>query len=172
MQGAPLFAVSFAPERQMDSFPVDVEVDIDPEQVVRWLMVERERGGSGLEITAWRQNESRPVAPVTDDKLGDEEREDLSADATIARLEVTPTHEDWRLVISVETELEPVVPEEDAGEDEGEPVDLDTFYLDFLRSPRSTVSIAAEAESVEGKAHLEQLIRAIETNSHVPQGLV
>jgi hypothetical protein len=156
----------------MESYPVDVEVDIDPEQVVRWLMVERERGGSGLEIKAWRQNESRPIAPVTDDKLGDEEREDLSAEATMAQLEVTPTHEDWRLIISVETELEPIMPEEDADEGEGEPIDLDDFYLEFLRSPRSTVSIAAEAESVEGKAHLEQLIQAIETNSHVPQGLV
>ena len=157
----------------MESYPVDVEVDIDPEQVVRWLMVERERGGSGLEIRARRANETRTIAPVLEDRLGDEEREDLNAEATLARLEVTPAHAvGWRLVISVETELEPIVPEEDADEGEGEPIDLDDFYLEFLRSPRSTVSIAAEAESVEGKAHLEQLIRAIETNSHVPQGLV
>jgi hypothetical protein len=94
----------------MESYPVDV--DIDPEQVVRWLMVERQRGGSGLEIRAWRVNERRPIAASLEDRLGDEEREDINDEATMARLEVSPAHaEGWRIVISVEAEVHPIVPD-------------------------------------------------------------
>jgi hypothetical protein len=154
----------------MESYPV--EIDIDPEQVVRWLMVERQRGGSGLQINAWRIGEIHPLAPRVEDGLGDEEREDLSDEATVARLEVAPTHagEGWRMVISVEAELEPFVPGEDSAEDEQEPIDLDTFYLDFIRPARGVASISAEADSAEAESHLDQLIRAIETNAHVPEG--
>jgi hypothetical protein len=154
----------------MESYPVDI--DIDPEQVVRWLMVERQRGGAGLDISAWRINQRRPIEPSVEDGFGDEEREDLSDEVTVAELAITPAHagEPWRIVVSVEVELEPIVPGEDAAENERKPIDLDTFYLDFIRSDRGTANVTAEAESTAAESHLDQLLRAIETNNHVPEG--
>lgn len=152
----------------MNSYPVDT----DPEQVVRWLMVEQQRGASGLEISVRRINETHPIRPRAEDRLGDQESEDLSDEATVARLEISPTHasEGWRLVVSVEDELQPFDPEEDSPEEEEEePIDLDTFYLDFIRSGRGTTSITAETEGTEGAAHLARLLHAIETNTHVPE---
>lgn len=152
----------------MESFPVD----IDPEQLVRWLMVERRRGGSGLEIRAWRVNESHPVDSRLEDRLGDEEREDINDETTVARLEISPAHaaEKWRIVISVETEIQPIDPDQDSPDDDEEPIDLETFYLDFLRSPSTTTTIAAQAESAEAERHLRRFLGAVEADAHVPEG--
>lgn len=137
----------------MESYPVDI--DIDPEQVVRWLLVERQRGGgSGLNISAWRLNQRLPVEPGVEDRFGEEEeREDLRDEVTMAELVIAPTHtgEGWRMVVSVEVELEPIVPGEDSAETEREPIDLDGFYLDFVRSGRGAASVTAEAESPRRK---------------------
>lgn len=153
----------------MEGYPV--EIDIDPEQIVRWLLVERQRGGSGLDISAWRLNQGRAVESAVADRFGDEERE-LRDEVTMAQLVIAPAHrgEGWRLVVSVEVELQPMVPGEDSAETEREPIDLDTFYLDFVRPGRGTASVAAEAESTEAEAHLDLLLHTIETNAHVPQG--
>ena len=45
----------------MENYPVDI--DIDPEQIVRWLMVERQRGASDLDIGAWRLNQGVRSSP-------------------------------------------------------------------------------------------------------------
>ena len=108
-----------------------------------------------------------------EDGFGDEEREDLNDEVTVAQLVITPSHagEGWRIVVSVEVELEPIARGEDSAEEEPVPIDLDTFYLDFIRSGRGTASVAAEAESTEAEAYLERLVHTIETNIHVPDGL-
>ena len=67
-------------------------------------------------------------------------------------------------------ELEPFVLSEDSEEEEPEPIDLETFCLEFVRPGRATITISAEAESTEAEAHLGQRIHAIETNVHVPEG--
>lgn len=153
----------------MANYPV--EVDVDPEQVVRWLLVERQKGGTSLETRAWRVNENHPIARPLEQRLGDEDLEDISDEATVARLEISPAHaEGWRIVISAEAEIQPIAPEEDSAEDEEEPIDLDAFYTDFVRSPRTTTTISAEAESPEAQAHLERFIHGIETDAHVPEG--
>jgi len=154
----------------MESYPVDVE--IDPEQVVRWLMVERQNGATGLDIGAWRFNRRRPVEPRAEARFGDEEREDLNDEVTVAQLVITPSHvgEGWRIVVSAEVELEPIVPGEESGDVVHEPIDLDTFYLDFIRPEHCMTSVAAEVESAAAKAHLDQLLHAIETNIHAPHG--
>jgi hypothetical protein len=55
-------------------------------------------------------------------------------------------------------------------ENEREPIDLDTFYLDFVRPGRGMAPVTAEVESGEAEAHLDQLLQAVETNTHVPAG--
>lgn len=151
----------------MSSYPVD----IDPEQVVRWLIVERQRGTSDLEITVRRSNETQPIQPRAKDRLGDAEREDLHDEATVARLEVSPVHasKGWRLVIEVEGEPQSLEPEEEFEEDGEEPIDLDTFYLQYMRSGHGTARISAETEGPAAEVQLSELLQAIGTDAHVPE---
>jgi hypothetical protein len=154
----------------MDSYPVDV--DVDPEQVVRWLLVERQRGGSGLRTSAWLSSERHPLLARMEDRLGDEEREDLADETSVATLEIAPVHASggWRMVISVAGESDPLADGEAPPGEVRESLELDSFYLDFLRPARCTVSVAAEVDSPEGEANLRWLLQAIETNAHVPLG--
>ncbi|MBS0518215.1 MAG: hypothetical protein JSR90_05955 [Proteobacteria bacterium] len=153
----------------MEIYPVDT----DPEQVIRWLMVERARGAYGLQVTASRISDSHGLdESQLELGLGDEEREDLSEEVTIAQLEIAPLHtsEGWRLTVSVEDELHPSESEEEEEEEEEDEIDLDTFYLEFIRPGHGTVSVIAEVDGPDGVAHLDRLLKAIETNTHVPEG--
>lgn len=143
-------------------------VEIDPEQVVRWLMVERERSPSALIVEARRVSEIRPIQERPELRLGDEEREDLGDKTTTAVLEVRPRHanEGWRMTICVEDEFCP----SESGSENEEPIDLDTFYLDYIRSGRGTVAIAAEVDGPPGKLHLHQFLDSVVTNAHPPGG--
>ena len=68
----------------IESFPVD----IDPAQVVRWLMTERAARRTALTTSARYVTEVRKIPMRSELHLGDEEREDLSEVATIATLEI------------------------------------------------------------------------------------
>lgn len=65
----------------MESFAVD----IDPGQVVRWIMAEHRIASSTLKTVARRVTEVREIPARSTDHLGDEEREDLSEVATPGR---------------------------------------------------------------------------------------
>ncbi|SKA35904.1 hypothetical protein SAMN02745126_05744 [Enhydrobacter aerosaccus] len=151
----------------METYPVDT----DPEQIVRWLLVERERGTTSLDVVASRINELESFADQPQLPLGDEDRDDLSEQVTVAMLEIMPRHaaHEWRLTISVEEDL---TPSESDNEDEEEEIDLDAFYLEFIRPGRGTVNVMAEAEDADAEADLNRLLAAIETNIHVPDGSI
>jgi hypothetical protein len=145
----------------MDSYPVDLE----PEQVVRWLLAEQAAGSLQLRLNAQRSAEIHEIPARPELHLGDEEREDLSELATIATLEVAPLRasDGWRLIIVVEDEG-PRVLESRFGTEQS--IDLNTFYRAFLRPGRGTASLTAEVEGRDGKARLSGFLRAIETNAH------
>ncbi len=65
----------------MESF----EVDIDPGQVVRWIMAEHKTAPSSFKASARRTTEVRELPARREYHLGDEEREDLSEVATVSR---------------------------------------------------------------------------------------
>ena len=149
----------------MDTYSVET----DPEQVVRWLMVERQIGSPGLVINAQRVNEMQAVERNSEAPLDEQDHEDLSDTTTIATLEVAPIHarEGWRLIVAVQEELRPCDPdEEDSQEENVEPIDLNTFYLEFIRPGRGTASVSAEVEDAQGETRLAELPQSIETNSH------
>jgi len=148
----------------VESYPIDV----DPEQVVRWLMAEQAAGSLRLRLSARRLAEVRRIPLQAEFHLGDEEREDLSEIAMIGTLEVAPLHasDGWRLTVVAEDESRPRVVHARSSE---QSIDLDTFYREFLWRGRGTASIEAEVDGPEGEAHLARLIDAIETNSH-PNG--
>lgn len=145
----------------MESYPVDT----DPEQVVRWLMVEQRLGAPLLEITARRGLEAQDIPAQQDLRLGDEEREDLSDAETVATLEIAPIHagDGWRLTVIVEDEPGSRDPDE-VSEDEA--IDLETFYSEFVRPGRGTARLVAEVEGPDAEARLARLLAAVETNAH------
>ena len=146
----------------METYPVD----LDPEQIVRWLMVEQQAAPSTFRITARRTTEVRDVPARRELHMGDEEREDLSEIATIATLEIAPIHasDGWLLTVAVEDEAGPPVAE---GE---EKIDLATFYSKFIRPGRGISNVVAEVENAQAKARMTRLLHAIDRNRHVPAG--
>ena len=144
-------------------------VDIDPEQVVRWVKAECEAVPSSLTVTARRTRELREIPLRKETHLGDEERQDLTEIDTIATLEIAPAHasEGWLLSVVVEDELGPRL--SDVGRDD-EPseqvIDLGTFDKEFIRPGRGTATVVAEVRDSAAKQHLTRLFNAIETNRH------
>jgi len=148
----------------METFPVD----IDPEQIVRWVMAEHRALPSAFRISAWRATEMREIPNRKEIHLGDQEREDMSEVATIATLEIATfhSHDAWRLIVIVEDEGGPRVPDRSAAADGEEEIDLGTFYEEFIRSGRGSVNVTAEFEDSTAKAHITRLLNRIETNRH------
>jgi hypothetical protein len=138
-------------------------VDIDPEQIVRWVMAEHEAAPSTLKTVARRTTEVRQIPARREFHLGDEEREDLSEVATIATLEIAPARaaDGWLLTVVVEDEVGPSIPQE-------EQIDLGTFYKQFIRPGRGSASVTAEVENSAAEAHIASLLDAIERNRHSP----
>ena len=150
----------------MQTYPVD----IDPKQVVQWLVAEHEVAPSGFRIQARRSIETRDIPLQKELHLGDEEREDLSEVATVATLEIAPVHagDGWLLKVVVEDELGPRGPERAAAVESDEQIDLGAFYSQFIRPGRGTANVVAEVENSTAEARLSRLLGAIERNQHEP----
>ncbi len=151
----------------VESFPVD----IDPAQVVRWLMTERAATRSALTTTVNCLTEVRQIPMRSEFHLGDEEREDLSELATVATLEIAPRHEreGWLLTVTVEDEIGPRVLSNGLGPGAEQQIDLGTFYNKFIRPGRGVASVAARADSSSARTKLNYLLSAIERNQHVAE---
>ena len=145
----------------METYPVD----LDPEQLVRWIVAEQKAAPSAFRVSARCTTEVRVIPNRKELHLGDEEREDLREMATIATLEIAPWHssDGWLLTVAVEDETGPSVVEG------GEKIDLGTFYKEFIRRGRGTSNVSAEVDSAEAKARLTRLLDTIETNCHAPK---
>lgn len=148
----------------MQTYPVE----IDPEQIVRWVKLESDTAPSRFRIVARRAQEVREIPVRRETHLGDEEREDLTEIATIATLEIAPAHasDGWLLTVVVEDELGPRIPEEGAVTEAEQQIDLGTFYNEFIRKGRGSAYAIAEVEDPAAQARLTGLLSAIETNRH------
>ena len=148
----------------MESFPVD----IDAEQIVRWVMAEQAAAPSTFKTTARRMTEVREIPARREYHLGDEEREDLSEVATIATLEIAPAHagDGWLLTVTVEDEIGPRVSGEGAAAEAEQQIDLGTFYSTFIRPERGTANVVAEVDSPSARASVTRLLSSIERNRH------
>ncbi len=147
----------------MENYPIDLE----PRQIVRWIIAESQIAPHEFKATARREVETRALPTRKELRLGDEERDDLSETATIATLEIAPAQatEGWRLKITVEDELGPQPLGRSAAGQERE-MDVAAFYDSFLRQDRGLAVAAADVEGPEGEAHLARLLEDIETNRH------
>lgn len=151
-------------EETVTTYPIDIE----PEQIVRWLMSEQDITPSLFRFDARRAVEVRDIPPRPDLHLGDEEREDLTEVATIATLEVTPAiaGDGWSLKITVEDEAGPRVPDRSAAIDAEQRIDLGAFYRQFIASGRGVATATAEVRDEAAGRHLKQLLDAILVDRH------
>ena len=150
----------------MEPFPVD----IDPKQIVHWVIAEHRLSPSSLKTLARRTTEVRQIPARADLHLGDEEREDLSEVATVATLEITPAHpsDGWRMTVTVEDEIGPRGPGRGTMVEDEQEIDLETFNSLFIRPERGTATAVAQADNAAAEARLSRLIASIETNRHGP----
>jgi hypothetical protein len=150
----------------MEPFPVD----IDPKQIVRWMIAEHRVTPSSLKIAARRTIEVRQIPAREDLHLGDEEREDLSEVATVATLEIAPAHpsEGWLMTITVEDEIGPRGPGRGTMVEDDEQIDLETFNSLFIRPERGTATVVAQADNTAAAARISSLLASIENNRHGP----
>jgi hypothetical protein len=151
----------------MESYPVD----IDPDQIVRWVKAEHDAAPSAFRIAARRSREVQELPVRSEDHLGDEEREDLSEIATVATLEIAPVHagDGWLLSVVIEDEVGPRVPDAGNSGDTEETIDLGTFYNEFIRRGRGNANVIAEVDGPAAKEHIARLLSAIEKNRHAPE---
>jgi hypothetical protein len=150
----------------MEPFPVD----IDPKQIVRWLIAEHRIIPSSLKIAARRTTEVREIPTRGDLHLGDEEREDLSEVAAVATLEIAPPHPSggWLMTISVEDEIGPRGPGRGMMVEDDQEMDLETFNSLFIRPERGTATVVAQADDAAAEVRLSSLLASIENDQHGP----
>ena len=149
----------------METYPVD----IDPMQVVRWIMAEHEAAPASFKVSARRTTETREIAFRKEIHLGDEEREDLSEIATIASLDVSPipASDGWLLSIVVEDKSGPRISLGGTTAEAEQQIDLGTFYNEYIRPGRGTANVVVEVEGPAARARVTRLLDAIEKNRHV-----
>jgi hypothetical protein len=150
----------------MQTYPLDIE----PEQVVRWIIAEHDAAPSPFKVAARRVNEVRQIPLRREFHLGDQEREDLSEVATIATLELAPGHagEGWSLTVVVEDEAGSRVIESGAPGEREEGMDLRIFEREFMRQGRGIASVIAQVEDAAAEARMARLLSAIKANRHSP----
>jgi hypothetical protein len=148
----------------METYPID----LDAEQIVRWVMAENRAVPSVFRITATRTTETREIPARQELRLGDEEREDLSEIATIGTLEIAPSdpQDGWRLKIVFEDEAGPRTLHRASVIGGEEEIDLATIYRDFVQRQRGTADVTASVDHPLGKSRLNRLLSKIETNRH------
>lgn len=150
----------------MDAYPVD----IDPGQIVRWVMAENKTGPHRLSVRARRVLEPHDIPLREEYRLGDQERDELHDVATVATLEITPLHvvEGWRLTITVVDEAGPKLPEKGMTAESEQAIDISTFYREFIEPDRGDAEATAEVEGPDAEAHLAELLDAIGRNAPHP----
>ncbi|RNJ48107.1 hypothetical protein [Methylocystis hirsuta] len=148
----------------MQSYPINIE----PQQIVQWIMAERRAAPSKFRIIVRRALETRELPERKEVRLGDDERENLSETVTVATRQIAPAHpsDGWLLTVVVEDEIGPSASEEAEMTEEEQEIDVDVFYNEFIHPGRGNASVFAEVAKPAGKARLARLINSIEKDRH------
>jgi hypothetical protein len=145
-----------------------IAVDLAPEQIVRWLLVEDRRDAFDLLVNAARSYRTGELSSEERGSLDDGEEEGLSESCQVGILEVRPRHEPhrWVLRIRVEDDIGPRVPEDEPVPEEEEEIDLGAFYEEFIKGNRGTAEATAEVDSTADKASIDRLLRTMIRDIH------
>lgn len=143
-------------------------VDIEPRQIVRWLLDEERIKAFDLLVTATRSYEREELAPGEERQLGEAEAEELSEINEVGLLEVMPRKEPsrWTLRLRVTDDIGPRMPEDEPVPTEDEEIDLATFNEEFVVADRGFTEVSAEAQDRAASAELTRLVEAIVENRH------
>lgn len=143
-------------------------VDIEPRQIVRWLLDEERIKAFDLLVTATRSYEREELAPGEERQLGEAEAEELSEINEVGLLEVMPRKEPsrWTLLLRVTDDIGPRMPEDEPVPTEDEEIDLTTFNEEFVVADRGFTEVSAEAQDRAASAELTRLVEAIVENRH------
>lgn len=148
----------------METYPIEIE----PVQLVDWIIAESRVSPSEFKIRASRSVETPELPARKELRLGGEEREDLSEIATVGTLEIASAQaaEGWTLIVVVEDEFGPRIfddPESVAGERE---IELAAFYDLFIRPRRGNASAMVTVDSPADRARVTRLTQDIEADRH------
>lgn len=148
----------------METYPVDIA----PEQVVSWLMVEGRLHAFDLLVSATRSFEPGELTGGASQRLGEEEREEVSEISEIGLLEVMPRQKFhiWTLRVRVEDDIGPRLPEDEPAPEAEEELDLPTFYEEFIKADRGVAEVSVELDSPAAKASFNRVLEAILTDRH------
>lgn len=148
----------------MPTYPLDV----DPGQIVRWVVEEQAKSPSAFRISARRTVDVRELPAAAKFHLGDEEREDLSEVETVATLEISPARasDGWLIKVVVDDEIGPRLPDREASIEGEQQIDLGTFYHQFIKPNRGIATATAEVLYAGAEQRLNRLLALISTNRH------
>ncbi len=148
--------------------PVELEVDLAPEQLLYWLETEL-AGQEPLALTVRAARDWRHEAAGGDQEIGLDSEDELAAHIAFGTVEVTPSDGCWRLTLEVSDAINggmaedwPPVGIESDGPDE---ISLETFADTFaVEEIESRVTL--QAETPEGRRKAERLIARILADTH------
>jgi hypothetical protein len=148
----------------METYPIEIE----PEQIVDWIMEEIRGAPSEFKVTARRTTERRELPLRKELRLGEEEREDLNEIVTTGMLQIAPIDvaDGWRLTVVVEDEFGPRILDDSETGEEGQEMELSAFYDFFIRPRRGNANAFVEAESADANARVARLLKDIEVDRH------
>jgi hypothetical protein len=143
-------------------------VDIEPRQIVRWLLDEERIKAFDLLVSATRSYEREELAPREEKQLGEAEAEELSEINEVGLLEVVPRNEPsrWTLRIRVTDDIGPRMPDDEPVPTEDEEIDLATFNEEFVVADRGFTEVSAEVKDRAASAELTRLAEAIVETRH------
>lgn len=148
----------------MYSYPVDLE----PEQIVKWIMVEQEAAPGAFRISVRQTAEAREIPQRREFRLGEDDREDLNEVAVDATLEIEPAHanDGWLLRIVVEDEAGPRLGYRQTALPFDQEIDIAAFYRQFIKCGRGIAAVAAEVDSAAAELRVRRLLNDITVDRH------
>lgn len=138
-------------------------LDIDAQQIVRWLLDEERRGTKRFTVVATRSYLVEPLTEAERQGLGEEEAEDLSDVLAIGVLEVRQQADaGWVLRLRVEDRIGPRSPvEEEEFAEEEEQIELEAFEAEFIRPERGIADVSLEVRDAQAEGRFTRLFKAM-----------
>lgn len=143
-------------------------VDVEPEQIVRWIMAEREAAPGTFRISVRQTAEVREIPERREFQLGDDDRKDLNEVAVDATLEIEPAHasDGWLLRIVVEDEAGPRLGYRQTALPSDQEIDIASFYRQFIRRGRGIATVVAEVDDPAAEQRVRRLLDDITVDRH------
>lgn len=138
-----------------------VEIDLEPEHLIAWLMDRAQAETPGVEIRASRDflaGEDRGV------KGADQDESEAHEVAAVGLLEVSPVGEaePWQLYVRIEDEMADRLPPDEAAPAGPEEIDLSAFWDEFLNPLRGTVALWASVPNAAAERRLSGFLASLE----------